>query len=140
MLVNPDLTVNCAGGYIIQLLPAAAGDEKTISVLEENIRRMKPVTELLHGGTDIEDIVRTALQGFEVEVLSEGNAAYKCNCSRQRFWNALSSLKEGELTEIIEDIGEAHTVCQFCGSEYKFTKKELENILNNKRQKNQKNT
>ena len=37
VLVNPDLTVNCAGGYIIQLLPAAAGDEKTISKLEETV-------------------------------------------------------------------------------------------------------
>ena len=140
VLVNPDLTVNCAGGYIIQLLPAAAGDEKTISKLEDNIRKMKPVTELLSAGRDIEDIVRTVLDGFEVEVLSEGSAAYKCNCSRSRFKNALSSLKENELTEIIEEIGEAHTVCQFCGSEYRFTKSELENILNNKRRKNQKNT
>ena len=140
VLVNPDLTVNCAGGYIIQLLPAAAGDEKTISKLEENIRKMKPVTELLHSGRNIEEIVRMALDGFEVEVLSEGSASYKCTCSRERFRNALSSLKESELNEIIEDIGEARTVCQFCGSEYKFTKSELENILDNKRQKNQKNT
>ena len=140
VLVNPDLTVNCAGGYIIQLLPAAAGDEAVISKLEENIRKMKPVTELLSEGKDIEEIIRTSLSGFEVEVLNEHTAEYKCNCSRARFKNALTALTADELEGIISDIGEAHTVCQFCGNEYIFTKNELQNILNNKRQKNQKNT
>ena len=140
VLVNPDLTVNCAGGYIIQLLPAATGDETVISKLEDNIRKMKPVTELLASGADIETIIRLALSGFEVEVLSESNVSYKCNCSRERFLGALSSLKEEELTEIIEEIGEANTVCQFCESEYKFTKSELKTILKNKREKNEKNT
>lgn len=140
VLVNPDLTVNCAGGYIIQLLPAAVGDEGIISRLEENIRKMKPITELLSGGADIEDIIKTALDGFEVEVLDEANVSYNCRCSRERFHRALSSLPAEELEEIIEDIGEAHTVCQFCGSEYQFTKSELLNILSNKREKNQKNT
>lgn len=140
VLVNPDLTVNCAGGYIIQLLPAAVGDEGIISKLEENIRRMKPITELLSAGLDIEDIVKSALDGFDVEVLDETEAGYKCGCSRERFSRALASLPVEELKEIIDDIGEAHTVCQFCGGEYKFTKSELMSILNNKREKNEKNT
>ena len=135
VLVNPDLTVNCAGGYIIQLLPTATGNETVISRLEENIRRMKPVTELLSSGMDIENVLRLALDGFDVEVLSESNVSYKCNCSRERFQSALSSLNEAELSEIIEEIGEANTVCQFCGREYRFTKSELQNILNNKRKK-----
>ena len=33
VLVNPDLSVKCSGGYIIQLLPGA--DNKTIDTLEE---------------------------------------------------------------------------------------------------------
>ena len=36
VLVNPDLTVRVAGGYIIQLLPAAHGYEEVISKLENN--------------------------------------------------------------------------------------------------------
>lgn len=138
VLVNPDLTVNCAGGYIIQLLPAANGDEAIISKLEENIRKMEPVTEMLSAGKDIEEIVRTALSGFDVEVLSESKAEYKCGCSRQRFYNALTALSVDELTGIIDEIGEADTVCQFCEKHYKFTKSELVNILESKSKKSKK--
>lgn len=77
VLVNPDLTVKKAGGYLIQLLPAA--DEDTVTRLEENIKKMRPVTELLDNGTDILDIVKQALSGFETEVLDETKAEYKCN-------------------------------------------------------------
>ena len=51
VLVNPDLTVKKAGGYIIQLLPAA--DEDTISRLEENLKNAPPVTEQLDSGKSI---------------------------------------------------------------------------------------
>ena len=46
VLVNPDLSVKTAGGYIIQLLPAAGED--TIEKLEENIKNIKPVTTMLN--------------------------------------------------------------------------------------------
>ena len=131
VLVNPDLTVNCAGGYIIQLLPAANGDEEIITRLENNIKAMKPVTTLLSEGLDIEDIVRQALAGFEVEVLSESKAAYKCNCSRERFGRALKSIGKEELQSMAEEMSEARTKCQFCNSEYSFSKAELLAMLKN---------
>ncbi len=129
VLVNPDLTVNKSGGYIIQLLPAANGDEEIISKLEKNISKMKPVTELLSDGYDIEEIVRMALDGFEIQVLQEKTAAYKCNCSRKRFENALKSLGNDELESIISDLPQAKIECQFCNSEYIFSKEELTEML-----------
>ena len=83
VLVNPDLTVRVAGGYIIQLLPAAHGYDEVITKLENNIKAMKSVTTLLEEGKSIEEIVKIALKGFEVEVLEEEQVAYKCNCSKQ---------------------------------------------------------
>lgn len=125
VLVNPDLTVNKSGGYIIQLLPAAQGDEQIITRLENNIKAMKPVTELLSSGLDIEEIVRMALDGFEVEVLDTTNAAYKCNCSAERFAAALSSLSDDDLQELIDECEGAETKCQFCNRTYNFTKEQL---------------
>ena len=129
VLVNPDLTVRKSGGYIIQLLPAANGDEEIITRLENNIKAMKPITALLDEGLDIEEIVRIALAGFEVEVLDETEAAYKCNCSRERFERALRSINRDELALMAEEMEKAQTVCQFCNSVYTFTKDELKGML-----------
>lgn len=129
VLVNPDLTVRVAGGYIIQLLPAAYGYEEVISKLENNIKTMKPITTLLDEGKTIEQIVEIALSGFEVEVLSEQTATYKCNCSRQRFEKALKSLNRQELEQMAQEMEKAETVCQFCGSVYGFTNDEIRSFL-----------
>ena len=43
VLVDPDLTIHCAGGYLIQLLPGATDAE--ITQLENNIAAMPSVTE-----------------------------------------------------------------------------------------------
>ncbi len=129
VLVNPDLTVRVAGGYIIQLLPAAHGYEEVISKLEKNIKAMKPITTLLDDGKTIEEIVKIALDGFEVEVLEEQTASYKCNCSRERFEKALKSLNAEELNEMANEMEKAETVCQFCNSVYTFTSDEIRSFL-----------
>lgn len=125
VLVNPDLTVKKAGGYIIQLLPAVMNDENIIGKLEENIRHIPPVTTMLEEGMDIEDIVRKALEGFETEVLYEQEVEYKCTCSRKRIEKAIKSLAKEELLSMAEEMEEAEVNCQFCNKKYVFSKEEL---------------
>lgn len=127
VLVNPDLTVKAAGGYIIQLLPAA--EDSTIDKLEESIKEMKAVTVMLESGMSPEDIVRTALKKFDVEVLYEQDIEYKCNCSRERVSRALISLGREELTQMAEELPEVEVSCHFCEKRYKFTAKEILNFL-----------
>ncbi len=129
VLVNPDLSVRVAGGYIIQLLPAAHGYEEVISKLENSIKAMPPITTLLDEGKDIEEIVRIALKDFEVEVLEQQTASYKCNCSRERFERALKSLNAQELREMADEMEKAETVCQFCNSVYTFTNDEIRSFI-----------
>lgn len=129
VLVNPDLTVRVAGGYIIQLLPAAHGYDEVITKLENNVKAMKPISTLLDEGKTIEEIVKIALKGFEVEVLDEQEVAYKCNCSRQRFENALKSLNREELESMANEMEKAETVCQFCNSVYTFTNNEIRAMI-----------
>ena len=45
VLVDPDLTISCAGGYLLQLLPGATEEE--ITMLEKNIANVPSVTTLL---------------------------------------------------------------------------------------------
>ena len=133
VLIDTDLTVRAAGGYIIQLLPAAHGYEEVISKLENSIKSIKPITALLDEGKSIEQIVRLALAGFEVEILEEQEVEYKCNCSREKFEKAIKSLNKKELDDMAEEMEKAETVCRFCNSVYTFTRDELKSFAKNKK-------
>ncbi|MGB0405369.1 MAG: Hsp33 family molecular chaperone HslO [Fusobacterium sp.] len=54
--LSDEKTVKVAGGYMIQLFPDA--DDKFIDLLEEKIKAMRNITELLKGGMDLERIVK----------------------------------------------------------------------------------
>lgn len=127
VLVNPDLSVKAAGGYIIQLLPAAS--DATIDKLEKSIMEMKSVTTMLSSGMTPEEIIKTALKEFEVEVLYTQDIEYKCNCSKERVSKALISLGKEELTELAEEKGETEINCHFCDKVYKFTSTELKKLI-----------
>ena len=126
VLVNPDLTVNVAGGYIIQLLPAA--EDATIDKLEDGIRDIQSVTQMLSLGMTPEDILRRALKNFEVEVLYSQDIEYKCNCSRDRVEQALISMGRAELTDMAREMENAEIKCHFCDKIYNFSRRELEKL------------
>ena len=63
VLVDKDLSVKNSGGFIIQLMPGATDED--ITKLEENIKNITSVTEMLEGGMNIEEIMGTALAGFD---------------------------------------------------------------------------
>lgn len=129
VLVNPDLSVKKAGGYIIQLLPAA--DDSVIDKLEENVKKARPVTTMLESGMDIEDIVKSVLEGFEVEVLYTENPEYKCKCSRDRVERALISLGSKELDSMADELPVSEVKCHFCDKVYKFTSEEIKKLSKN---------
>lgn len=126
VLVNPDLTVKAAGGFIIQLLPTAMDD--TISAIEKSIEDIPSVTEMLYSGLDPEGMCNRVLKDFELEKLDEFYPEYKCGCSRERVIKALVSLGKEELTDMAKD--EITKVnCHFCNKVYRFTPEEILNLI-----------
>ncbi len=126
VLVNPDLTIKAAGGYIIQLLPTA--DDGIIDRVEKSIEGILPVTQMLDSGMDIEEIVKTALKDFEVEVLDSGSPEYKCNCSRERVERALISTGKEELEQMANELPSIEVKCHFCDKIYNFTPDEIRKL------------
>lgn len=116
-----------AGGLLIQLLPGAFED--TIEKLEKNIAELEPVTTMFAKGMSILDICKTALKGFEVEVLDEMPVNYVCSCSRQVIENYFKGLPDDEIRACVNENGVAEVKCQFCNKEYTFTKDEIEEII-----------
>lgn len=123
VLVNPDLTVRAAGGYLIQLLPFA--DESCIDVLEANVNKLPPVTAMLDSGMSAEDIAKSVLDGLEPEVMDSFDVSYKCDCSKERVERALVSLGREELVKMAEEQDTTEVCCHFCDRKYVFSKDEI---------------
>ncbi|MCM3620593.1 Hsp33 family molecular chaperone HslO [Sutcliffiella horikoshii] len=124
VLVNPDNTILASGGFIIQLLPGTS--EETISIIEEKINTMTPVSKLIERGLTPEELLTEILGEGNVKFLETMPIEFKCTCSKERFEKAIISLGEKDITEIIEEDGQAETHCHFCNAKYLFSKEELE--------------
>ncbi len=129
VLVNPDLTVRRAGGFIIQLLPFAS--DSCIDVIEKNIAKMSSVTNLLELGYTAESIAMLALEGLEPDVLDNFEVSYKCGCSRERTERILYSLNKKDIAELSQD-EVTEVKCHFCKKSYKFTRDEILELLSRK--------
>lgn len=130
VLVNPDLTVNVAGGFIIQMLPGYTDAE--IDKLEDSVKDLEPITKMLSDGKTPEEILRLALKNFDVDVLYEQEIEYKCKCSRERTEAALTCVSVEDLQEMANDEKDTEVCCHFCDKKYIFTKKDLEKIISKK--------
>lgn len=128
VLVNPDLSVNVAGGFMIQLLPFAP--DSVIDQIEENVNKLKPVTVMLSEGMSIEEICTAAMDGFKLDVLDEREATYRCACTRERVERALRSVGKSELIKMANEDGGAELTCHFCNKKYSFSDQELVNMAN----------
>ena len=126
VLVNPDLTVNCAGGFLAHLLPGAAPD--AADRLEENLKNLAPMTQLLSEGKTPEDIARLVLDGFVIEPLQTVPVEYRCNCSRERVEKALISIGRDELNTMAEEQDVTTVDCHFCNKKYRFSAAEIRRL------------
>ena len=118
VLVNPDLTIACAGGYLVQLLPGATDEE--ITQLENNLAAAPSVTEMLRQGMTPEDMMERVMKGFGPQILDTHRVDYRCNCSRERTERVLISLGWDELKRLEEEEpdGTVEVLCQFCDKKY----------------------
>ncbi len=126
VLVNPDLTVKAAGGYLVQLLPFAP--DSCIDILEKNVNSLPSVTQMLTSGITAEEMAMKVLDGLEPNVLDEFNCSYKCDCSKERVAKALISLGREELTKMAEEEEQIEICCHFCDKKYYFTSEEITNL------------
>ena len=129
VLVDTDMRVKVAGGYLIQLLPGAP--DEVIDVLERGIQRAGAVTPMLEQGMTPEDILGAVCGELGVVFMETTEVAYKCYCSRERVTAALISLGKKELTEIMEEGKTFPVECQFCDEVYSFTPEEISELLKN---------
>lgn len=120
-----------SGGLLIQLLPGA--DDSVIDRIEQNVSQLDSVTTMLAKGMTALDMCKTALQGFEVEVLDEFPVKYVCGCSREKIASLIASMPKDEVQAMIDEDHGASADCRFCKKRYTFTEDELRDLMEMKK-------
>ncbi|MBQ7903026.1 MAG: Hsp33 family molecular chaperone HslO [Oscillospiraceae bacterium] len=127
VLVNPDLSIKRAGGYLLQLLPGATEEE--IAMLEKNIANVPSITSFFEQDKTVYDVVETLLDGFNPNILDESEVNYHCDCNRERVEKALISIGVKDLEMLRDEEEQIEMGCQYCDAKYYFTKKDLDKMI-----------
>ncbi len=129
VLVHEEKYVISAGGLIIQIMPNCP--EEVISKVEENLSKLKPISELIGEGTTPEEIIQIVTEG-DCEILETRDIRFKCKCSKDKFARGIISLGKDEVYKIFdeEQTDEIETECHYCTEKYIFTKDEIEDLFN----------
>lgn len=128
VLVDTDLSIKAAGGFIIQMMPGAS--ELVADLITYRLQEMPHITELMTKGMNIKEIVEYIFENMQLNFIGEHTPRYVCDCSREKVEKALISIGEKELAEIYEEGKAEELTCHFCNKNYKFTNKDIGEILN----------
>lgn len=110
--------IEAAGGFMVQVVPPIS--EKSIMVLEENIKKMDGINEMLEHGLSPDEIALNALSGLGGEILDAWEARYYCDCSRERTRGILMTLGKKEIEKLANEQKETEVCCHFCNKKYVF--------------------
>ena len=132
VLLDQEDRVQVAGGFMVQVLPGAS--EEDISRLEKRIQAMPAISSLLASNVHMEALL-AAIYGEEpYKILSEEALSFYCDCSEERFLDALAGLPVSDLEEMRTEDQGCDITCQFCRRHYHFTAEQLEELIRDKSQ------
>ena len=116
-----------AGGFIIQVMPGC--EENTISKLEENLKNVPPVSQLIQEGKNGRDIIKVILGDEPFEIHKTAPVRFACTCSKERFTNGIKSLGYDTVKKIYDEDHGLSATCQYCHHEYIYSEEELSEML-----------
>lgn len=126
--VLPEVAVDQAGGFLVQLLPGVT--EQEAEDLSGRVKALAPVTTLLRRGEGPE-VWFERLFPEGVRVLERFPVRFHCGCSRDRVEGALKLLGVEEIRSLMET-SRANAVgltCEFCRTEYAVSTEDLARLL-----------
>lgn len=127
--LDTHFTLACDGerarGLMLQVMPAAqsgAEDWQRLSMLAQTLT----LSELL--SLDNETLLFRLFHEENCRLFSAESIQFKCQCSRERSESALKLLDLNELHEIIAEQGHIEINCQFCNSNYRFDRQDVDSF------------
>ena len=134
--VDIDTTVIAAGGLIISPLPNCS--DATLDFIESRVFDISNYGLMLLSMTPDEIVHRIFGEG-NLKFIEEKEPKYHCDCSVERFERGIIAIGEKEISDMIEEDGQAEVVCRFCNKKYNFGKKDLIRLLDEARKNAGKN-
>jgi len=104
-------------------------ESQTVAAVEKAIAAAPPVTEIIRGGANAEEMMRTVLGELPFEILQRHPASFRCTCSYERAINIVTMLGEEEVRDMLEKDNGAELICHFCSAVYYLDKAALQDIL-----------
>lgn len=126
VLVDTDITIKAAGGFIVQLMPFA--DEALIEKLEDNIFMMDQLTTILDED-GIDEVINQVLKDLEPKVVSRVPVGYRCTCTEEKVLDAIRGCGLAEIQDIIAEGHDIDVECQFCSNVYVFSPEKLAELI-----------
>lgn len=127
VLVNSDLSISAAGGFIIQMMPGA--NEMTADLVTYRLEEISSITDFISKGMSIEEILEFIFEGMNLKILEDITPEYKCDCSREKVERALISIGKKDLEELYNDNKTEELKCQFCNKIYNFNHEEIGQLM-----------
>lgn len=126
VLVNKDCTVNCAGGFIVQVMPMCP--DEVLDKIEENLKVLPSVTDMMSEGATPEDMLNRIFNGLDLDIKEKTETGFRCDCSKERVERSLASLNRQDKAEIIADGKPVEVRCQFCNKKYEFSIEDIKKL------------
>lgn len=127
VFVNPDNSIEVAGGFLIQVLPGAS--DEAITDLETKLSHLPLISQLLQEHKAPEDILYQLFEQDTVKIVDTMPVAFKCDCSKEKFSEMLATIKKADIEQMINEDHHAEVVCHFCGNKYQYDENDLNEIL-----------
>lgn len=127
VLVDTDLSIKAAGGFIIQMMPGAS--EFLADIITYRLEEIPSVTSMIEKGMTIEEILEFVFEDMDLKIYDSLVPEYKCDCSRERVERVLMSIGKNDLQEIYDDGKTEEILCHFCNKTYDFKPEDIKKIL-----------
>jgi molecular chaperone Hsp33 len=117
-----------AGGFVVQLLPGAArGPLMIMTERLEALPRFNELLEQLSGSP--EGLMKELLFQMPYTQLDDRAVTFGCKCSREAVVASLAALQRDELAEIIRGEDFIELSCDYCNTEYRIGRPQLQGLL-----------